>query len=193
MTNNDNIDIKKYKGVWVFTEIKDHEKVLDCSLELLTKGRELSEKLSEKLYSIVFGLNCEQYLPTIKKYGPDIILYSTRDDKTLKHYNNEIFVDLFQKLIDKYKPSIILFPSTEAGNDLSARLAQKFSTGLTAHCSDLDIIYYDDLKSNILLMKRPAFSGNVTATILCPKRRPQMATVQQGVFKKNGIKIHFLN
>lgn len=181
--------INDYKNVWVFTEIQDHERVLDGSLELLSKGRELANKLGEKLFSVVFGLNVKQYLPTIESFGPDVIIYNkeTTDPQTLKHYNSEIFPDLWEKLINQYKPAIILFPATEAGGDLAPRLAQRFNTGLTAHCSDLDIIEkkeYKEFGSKILLMKRPAFSGNMTASIICPKTRPQMATVQQGVFKK---------
>jgi electron transfer flavoprotein alpha subunit len=180
------MSVKENKGVWVFTEIKDHEKVLDGSLELLSKGREIADLLNEKLYSIVFSLDVEQYIPIIKRYGPDIIISNeeTEDPQTLKHYNGEIFPDMWEKLMKKYKPSIILFPSTEAGIDLASRLAQRFSTGLTAHCSGLEIVDSKDYGNQLLLMKRPGFSGNLTSFILCPKSRPQMATVQQGIFKK---------
>ncbi|MCP4760780.1 MAG: electron transfer flavoprotein subunit alpha/FixB family protein [archaeon] len=184
--NKDNKnELNDYSNVWVFTEIQDHERILDCALELLTKGRELADKINQKLYSIVFSLDVKQYLPIIEEYGPDVIIYNeeTKDPQTLKHYNGEIFTDLWLELINKYKPSMILFPSTEAGSDLAARLAQKLSTGLTAHCSNLDIIDSKEYGKNLLLMKRPAFSGNMTASILCPKTRPQMATVQQGIFK----------
>ncbi|MHA1340888.1 MAG: electron transfer flavoprotein subunit alpha/FixB family protein [Promethearchaeota archaeon] len=187
LNNINNLNsINTYKDVWVFTEIQDHERVLEGSLELLTKGRELAKKLNQKLYSIVFGLNVEQYLPEIEKYGPDVIIYNkeTEDPQLLKHYNGEIFPDLWEELIKQYKPSIILFAASEAGNDLAPRLAARFHTGLTSHCSDLDIIYSKEYKSHLLLMKRPAFSGNLSATIICPKTRPQMATVQQGVFEK---------
>lgn len=180
------MSVKENKGVWVFTEIKDHEKVLDGSLELLSKGRELADILNEQLYSVVFSLDVEQYIPIIKKYGPDVIISNeeTEDPQTLKHYNGEIFPDMWEKLMKKYKPSIILFPSTEAGTDLASRLSQRFSAGLTAHCSGLDIIDSKEYGNQLLLMKRPGFSGNLTSFILCPKLRPQMATVQQGIFKK---------
>jgi electron transfer flavoprotein alpha subunit len=186
MAQENSEKLRDYKDVWVSTEIQDHERVLDGSLELLTKGRELVSKLGQnsRLFSIVFGLEVEQYLPIIEEYSPDVIIYSTSKDKTLKHYNGEIFPAMWEELIKNYKPSIILFPATEAGSDLAPRLAQRFSTGLTAHCSDLDIIESKEYKGKILLMKRPAFSGNLSASIICPKTRPQLATVQQGVFEK---------
>src|SRR6056297_761116 len=170
--------------IFVFVEIKDHEKVLDASLEILTKAIELGEKKNFQVYGIVFGQNADQYLDRIKKYGPDAILFSTSNDKTLKHYNEEIFTDIWEKLIEQYKPSICLFPATEAGSDLAPRIAQRFETGLTAHCSEIDLVDMEEYGKNILLMKRPAFSGNMIASIICPKTRPQMATIQQGVFKK---------
>lgn len=180
MLKNETIS-SDYKGVWIFTEIQDHERVLVGALELLTKGRELASKLGEKLFAVVFGLEVEQYLPTIEKYGPDYIIYSS--SPSLKHYNGEIFPDMFTDLIKTYKPSIILFPCTEAGRDLAPRLAWRFKTGLTSHCSDLDIVDSKENGSKTLLMKRPAFSGNMVASILCPKTKPQLATVQQGVFQ----------
>jgi electron transfer flavoprotein alpha subunit len=168
--------------VWVFTEIQDHERVLDGALELLSKGREIADTLGTKLYAVVFALDAEQYLPLIEKYGPDVILYCS--DRGLKHYDSQIFPDLYTGLIEQYRPSIVLFPSTEAGADLAPRLAQRFSTGLTSHCTGLSISTSDDYKRPLLVMKRPAYSGNAIATVICPHTLPQMATVQQGVFDK---------
>jgi electron transfer flavoprotein alpha subunit len=173
--------LEQWQNIWVFTEIQDHERVLEGSLELLTKGRELATKLNQKLVAIVFGIDIEQYLPIIASYGPDLIIYS--NDPKLKHYNGEIFPDMWTDLIKQYKPSIILFPSTESGRDLAPRLAWRFKTGATAHCCELDIIDSQDYKVKLLLMKRPAFSGNLLASILCPYTRPQIATVQQGIFQ----------
>jgi electron transfer flavoprotein alpha subunit len=179
-----------FEGIWIFIEIKDHEKILDGSLELLTKGRELADKLDEKLYAIVLGLEVQKYLPEIEEYGPDFIIHNkeTEDPQTLKHYNGEIFPEILSDLIKKHKPSIFLFPATEAGGDLASRLAYRFSTGCTAHCSNLDIINSEKYGNNLLLMIRPGFSGNLTTFILCPYTRPQMATIQQGVFKKRKSK-----
>lgn len=171
--------------VWVFTEIQDHERVLDGALELLTKGREIADTLGGKLYAVVLALGAEQYLPVIERYGPDVILYCS--DNHLKHYDSQIFPDLYTGFIEKYRPSIILFPSTEAGADLAPRLAQRFATGLTSHCTGLSITYSDEYERFLLVMKRPAYSGNAIATVVCPRTLPQMATVQQGVFDKKEI------
>ncbi|MBN1495135.1 MAG: electron transfer flavoprotein subunit alpha/FixB family protein [Spirochaetes bacterium] len=173
------------RDVWVFTEIQDHERVLDGALELLTKGREIADAQGSKLYSIVFALDAEQYLPAVEQFGPDVILYCS--DRALKHYDSQIFPDLYAGLIEKYRPSIVLFPSTEAGSDLAPRLAHRFSTGLTSHCTGLSIMRFDEYDRSLLVMQRPAYSGNAIATVICPHTLPQMATVQQGVFDRKEI------
>ena len=131
--------------VWVFTEIQDHERVLDGALELLTKGREIADTLGSKLCAVVFALDAEQYLPVIERYGPDVILCCS--DRGLKHYDSQIFPDLYTGLIEKHRPAIVLFPSTEAGADLAPRLAQRFSTGLTSHCTGLSIMDSDEYRT----------------------------------------------
>jgi electron transfer flavoprotein alpha subunit len=171
--------------VWVFTEIQDHERVLDGALELLCKGREIADTLGVKLCAIVFALDAEQYLPVVERHGPDTIFYCS--DRALKHYDSQIFPDLYTGLIEKHRPSIVLFPSTEAGADLAPRLAQRFATGLTSHCTGLSIMDSEEHGKGLLVMKRPAYSGNAIATVICPRTRPQMATVQQGVFDKKEI------
>jgi electron transfer flavoprotein alpha subunit len=174
--------------VWVFTEIQDHERVLEGALELLSKGREIARTLGGRLCAVVHALDAEQYLPLIERYGPDVILYCS--DRTLKHYDSQMFPDLYERLIREHRPSIMLFPSTEAGTDLAPRLAQRFSTGLTSHCTDLSVMDSEAYGPGLLVMKRPAYSGNAIATVLCPHARPQMATVQQGVFDKKEIPGH---
>lgn len=182
MISGDQTDMQGYRDVWVFAEIQDHERVLDGALELLSKGREIADTLGAKLYAVVFALDAEQYLPVVERYGPDAILFCS--DRALKHYDSQIFPDMYTRLIREYRPSIVLFPSTEAGTDLAPRLAQRFGTGLTSHCTGLSIMNSDVHGKGILVMKRPAYSGNAIATVVCPHRRPQMATVQQGVFDK---------
>ena len=176
------INADEYSGVCVFAEIQDHEKVLDGALELLTKGRILADTLGEKLYAIVMGLDAEQYLPDVLAYCPDVIICCS--DKRLKHYDSEIFPEIASRITEKIKPSIMLFPGTEAGGDLAPRLAWRFETGLTSHCTDLDIVHSEQYCRDLLLMKRPGFSGNMIASIICPYKRPQLATVQPGVFEK---------
>jgi electron transfer flavoprotein alpha subunit len=174
-----------HKDIWVFTEIQDHERVLEGALELLGKGREMADTLGVKLCAVVLALDAEQYLPVVEQYGPDMILYCSSG--SLKHYDSQIFPEIFTRLIHEYKPSIMLFPSTEAGTDLAPRLAQRFSTGLTSHCTDLSIMDSETHGKGLLVMKRPAYSGNAIATVICPRTRPQMATVQQGVFDKKEV------
>ncbi len=176
---------QQHRGIFVFTEIQDHERVLEGALELLTRARALADRLDEKLYAVVLALDAEDYLDEIDEYGPDVILYGSHRD--LKHYDSEIFPDIFEELISTYRPSILLVPSTEAGNDLAPRMSNRFHTGLTAHCTELDIIDSDTYGPGLLLMKRPAFSGNMMASILCPEKRPQIATVQPGVMKRQKV------
>jgi len=170
------------RDVWVFAEIQDHERVLEGALELLTRGRELADALGSRLIALVFALDAEQYLPAIERHGPDAILCCSHP--ALKHYDSQIVPDMFADLIAERWPSIVLFPSTEAGCDLAPRLAQRFATGLTSHCTDLSIMDHPDYGPGLLVMKRPAYSGNAIATVICPHARPQMATVQQGVFER---------
>ena len=123
----------KCRDVWIFAEIQDHERVLEGAFELLSKGRELADELGERLCAVVCALEAEQYLPDIARYGPDVIFCCS--DPALKHYDSELFPDLWSGLIREHRPSIVLFPATEAGGDLAPRLAQRFTTGLTSHCS----------------------------------------------------------
>ena len=169
-------------GIFVFVEIQDHERVLEGALEMMTRARQLADELNEKLYALVLALDAEEYLDEIEEYGPDVVLYCS--DPALKHYNNEIFPEMFEELITEYRPSILLVPSTEAGNDLAPRMSHRFHTGITAHCTSLEIIDSEEYGKNLLLMKRPAFSGNMVASILCPETRPQIATVQPGVLNR---------
>jgi len=181
--DRENSEVGTWKGVMVFTEVQDHERILEGSLELLSCGRKLAERLGGEVSAVLMGLDAEQYLPEVERFGPDKIFCCSH--RALKHYDSQIFPDMFTALIREHRPSIVLFPASEAGSDLAPRLAQRFSTGLTAHCTGLEIIDSEEHGQGLLLMKRPAFSGNVTAEIICPHARPQMATVQPGVFRKD--------
>ena len=173
---------RNHRDVWVYAEIQDHERVLEGALELITRGRELADTLGERLCALVFALGAEEYLPVIERYGPDRIICASHP--ALKHYDDRIVPDLLTGLIREHRPSIVLFPATEAGADLAPRLAARFGTGLTAHCTDLSIGDFPDYGEKLLVMERPAYGGNAIATVVCPHARPQMATVQQGVFEK---------
>ncbi|MGV9198529.1 MAG: electron transfer flavoprotein subunit alpha/FixB family protein [Promethearchaeia archaeon] len=172
------------QGVWVFTEIKDHVKVHPCALEILTKARELADELDQDLVAVTLALEAEQYLDKIKEYGPDKIIYLSHQD--LKHYHERIFTKLVYDLIQEYKPSIFLFPSTEAGNALAARVAFKCRTGLVSDVYDLALT--DDEGKNLLLTDKPAYGGNIHVKIVCPNTRPQMCTITPGTFKKEKLR-----
>ncbi len=180
-------NIQDYKDVWVFTEIKDHVKVHECALQILGKGRELADKLGQKLVAIVLALEAEQYLPTIEEHGVDKIIYMSHVD--LKHYHEKIFTDLVFKLIQEHKPSIFLFPSTEAGNALAARIAYRCRTGLVSDVLNLELS--DDYGNNLLLTDKPAYSGTIRGffvQIITPNTRPQMCTITTGTFQKQKLK-----
>lgn len=177
-------NVKEFKNVWVFTEIKDHVKVHDCALEILGKGREIADKLKQKLVAIVLALDAEQYLPVIEEHGVDEIIYLSHND--LKHYHEQIFTQLVFDLVQKYKPSIFLFPSTEAGNAFAARLAYRCRTGLVSDVLNLEL--NAEHGDNLLLTDKPAYGGNVLVKIICPDTRPQMCTITTGTFHKKKLK-----
>ena len=177
-------DIIDYQDVWVFTEIKDHVEVHECALEILSKAREIADQIGQKLVAIVLALEAEQYLPKIEEYGVDKIIYLSHND--LKHYHERIFTSLIYDLIDQYNPSIFLFPSTEAGNALAARLAYRCRTGLVSDVLNLELS--DDYGNNLLISDKPAYLGNVLVKIICPTTRPQMCTITMGTFQKKKLK-----
>jgi len=175
--------LNTYKDVWVFIEIKDHVQVHDCALEILGKAREIADKLGQRLVGILLALDAEQYIPTIEEHGVDKTIYISHSD--LKHYQERIFTDLIFDLIKKDKPSIFLFPSTEAGNALAARLAYRCRTGLVSDILNLEL---KKEENNLLISDKPAYLGDIIVKIICPETRPQMCTVTMGTFQKNRLK-----
>ncbi|MBY9006801.1 MAG: electron transfer flavoprotein subunit alpha/FixB family protein [Candidatus Lokiarchaeota archaeon] len=176
-------NLNEYNDVWVFTEIKDHENVNNCALEILGKAREIADQLNQKLVAIVLAYEADKYFSTIKNYGVDKIIFINHID--LKHYHEKIFPELIFNLIKKYQPSIFLFPSTEASSALSARLAYQCQTGLVNNALNLEL---DKKKNNLLLTDKPAYGGNYSVKIVCPKTRPQMCTITTGTFQKKESK-----
>jgi len=173
-----------YRDVWVFIEIKDHVEVHECALEILGKAREIADQLDQKLVAIILALDAEQYLSTVEEYGVDKIIYLSHID--LKHYHEQIFPTLIFNLVEKYKPSVFLFPSTEAGNSLAARIAYRCHTGLVSDVLNLELS--DEYGNNILIGDKPAYLGNILVKIICPNTRPQMCTITMGTFQKKKLK-----
>ncbi len=172
-----------YKDIWVFTEIKDHVKVHDCALEILGKGREIADKLGQNLVAVMLALDAEQYISVIEEHGADKIIYMSHPE--LKHYHERIFTKIVHEFVEEYKPSIFLFPSTEVGNALAARIAYRCKTGLVSDVLNLELS--DEYGENLLLTDKPAYGGNIHVKIICPNTRPQMCTITMGTFKKTLI------
>lgn len=173
---DNDFDISLYKDVWVFGEQKDGE-VSNVALELLGEGRKLADQLHVKLAAVLLGDNVEQTAKKLITYGADEVYLV--DHPSLKNFNDESYSDIFVQLISKYKPEIVLLGATTYGRSLAPRAASRLNTGLTADCTKLEI----DVEKRLLLQTRPAFGGNLMATIICPNHRPQMSTVRPKVMK----------
>ncbi|MBM4762851.1 electron transfer flavoprotein subunit alpha/FixB family protein [Bacillus sp. B15-48] len=170
------MDFQDYQGVWVFIEENDGE-IASVSLELLGAGRKLAEKRGVELSGILIGENIKSLAKTVIEYGADTVY--VYDNPIFKHYRTESFMKALLECSNKYKPEIILFGATSTGKDLASAVATDMPTGLTADTTELDV----EEDTGLLLASRPAFGGNIMATILCKKYRPQMATVRAKVMK----------
>lgn len=170
------INIKDYKGVWVFIEQKKG-KVQSVSYELLGKAQELAKELSTDVSAVLIGNNLEDQLNELIWHGADNIYLVEAQE--LANFQDEPYTNVLIKLIEKYKPEILLSGATTIGRSLISRVAIKINAGLTADCTGLDI----DKEKRMLLQTRPAFGGNIMATITTPNHRPQMATVRHKVMQ----------
>ncbi len=166
--------IGDFRGVWVVAEQRGGE-MHGVSYELLGKGRELADTLGTTLGAILIGSGVEDLAPDLIAHGADTVYVA--DDPALTHYLDEPYAAVVASLIDEHKPEIVLTGATSTGRSLIPRVAISVRSGLTADCTGLAI---DDEKG-LLLQTRPAFGGNIMATIVCPDHRPQMATVRHKV------------
>ncbi|EKQ51807.1 MULTISPECIES: electron transfer flavoprotein subunit alpha/FixB family protein [unclassified Clostridium] len=171
------MNIADYKGVWVFAEQREGE-LQKVSLELLGEGRRIADELGVKLTALLLGNNIEALAKTLAEHGADEVLVA--DDKNLEHYTTDAYTKVICDLANERKPGILFVGATFIGRDLGPRIAARLSTGLTADCTSLAV----EGENGDLLATRPAFGGNLMATIACPEHRPQMATVRPGVFAK---------
>lgn len=174
--DSSSIDKSAYKGIWIFGEQKNGE-VSGVALELLGEGRKLADQLKVGLAAVLMGDKVEPAAKKLISYGADDVYLV--DDPSLKHFNDESYADIFVQLIAKYKPEIVLIGATTYGRSLAPRAASRLNTGLTADCTRLRI----DKEKRLLVQTRPAFGGNLMATIICPDHRPQMCTVRPKVMK----------
>lgn len=172
------MNLKDYKDVYVFAEQRDG-KIQNVALELLGKARELADANKEKVVAILLGKGIKEEAKTLIAHGADKVLVV--DNDLLKDYLTEPYTEAITQIIKEQKPSILLIGATTIGRDLGPRVSARNVTGLTADATKLEI---SDDEAHEFRMTRPAFGGNLMATILCKDNRPQMSTVRPGVMQK---------
>lgn len=161
--------------VWVFIEEHDGD-VMNVSWELLAEGRTLADKIDDDLVALVIGEDVDDVAEEAIQRGADRVLVA--DDPVFEPYRADPYGSQFRHMVEERNPSIVLIGGTHTGRDFAGRVAVPTWAGLTADVTELDVE-----EDGLLLAKRPAFGGNVLATIVCEEHRPQMATVRAGVFE----------
>ena len=169
------LDPSEYSDVWVFIEQHDGE-VMNVSWELLNEAKRLTEKTGDDLVALVIGEDVDDVAEEAIARGADRVLVA--DDPIFEPYRADPYGAQFRAMVDEYKPSIALIGGTHTGRDFAGRVAVPTHAGLTADVTEIDV---DD--DGILQARRPAFGGDVLATIICEEHRPQMATIRPGVFE----------
>lgn len=169
------VTLSDYKGIWVITE-HDGKKVIPVTFELLGEASKLAQKRNTYVGAVLLGNNVKEMANELAAYGADKVYLC--ESPVLEHYRTEPYSEVIIDMVQKFKPEVILSGATTQGRDLAGSIATKLETGLTADCTGLEI---DETTGN-LLQTRPAFGGNIMATILCPNTRPQMSTVRPKVF-----------
>ena len=176
-TSMKNVDISLYHGVWVYAEQRGG-KLMNVAIELLGEGRKLADEIGTELCAVLVGSECDDLVDELFAYGAEKVYYANNPE--LKNYTTDGYTAAVYRAVLKYKPEIVLYGATHIGRDLAPSVAVKCGTGLTADCTKLDI----DPETKGLRQTRPAFGGNLMATIICPNHRPQMSTVRPGVMAK---------
>ena len=171
------MNLQDYKGVYVFIEQRDNH-IQNVSLELIGKGKELADKRNTDVTAVIVGKGVNSLTDTLSHFGADNVIVIEND--RLEKYMTEPYTKALYEVVEAKKPEIMLFGATSIGRDLAPRVSARVHTGLTADCTGLEI----DEEAGHLLMTRPAFGGNIMATIICKEFRPQMATVRPGVMQK---------
>lgn len=176
-TKEVSMDKTQYKDVWVYMEVSDGQP-RNVGLELVGAGRKLADAMGQKLAAVIIGHEVTGISKEAFAAGVDQVYLVEAPE--LAHYSTDGYTAVFIDLIEIYKPSVILLGATNDGRDLSPRIACRVGTGLTADCTDLGI----DEGTGLVAWTRSTFGGNIMATILCPKHRPQMGTIRPSVFKR---------
>ncbi len=177
------IEVNPAGELWIFAE-QHRGKLEETPLELMSKGRQLADALNVKLAAVLLGQRCEGFIDRLSHYGADKVYLA--EHPLLEHYQTNSYARVISDLIHKHKPQIVLYGATPCGRDLAPRIASAVKAGLTADCTDLQIGDHEVKKTgqvykNLLFQVRPAFGGNIIATIINFDRWPQMATVREGV------------
>ncbi len=178
-------------NIIVFIET-DNGKVCDVSLELLTKARGLAAQLNVDVEALLIGSKVKGLVPELYKYGAKKVHLA--DNPALEFFRTLPYTAIALTVFNEEQPQIALFGATTIGRDLAPRVSSALKSGLTADCTSLEIGDHDDPKlgksfKNLLYQIRPAFGGNIIATIVNPEHRPQMATVREGVMKKEELEV----
>lgn len=168
---------QEYKDVWIFAEQREG-KLTKVAAELVGKGRLIAQSLGAKTVAVLLGKDVSGLAQDLVAYGADEVLVA--EHELLERYTTDAYAKVFCDLARERKPEIVLVGASFMGRDLGPRVAARLVTGLTADCTGLEI----DAESRNLMMTRPAFGGNLMATIECAEHRPQMATVRPGVFER---------
>ena len=175
------MDKKDYKNVFVFAEQREGV-IQPVAFELLGKARDLADVLGEKVVAMFLGCGIKQQAQTLIEMGADEVIVA--DCPELKDYLSEQYSQAVYQIIEDRKPSIVLYGATTIGRDMAPRLACRLRAGLTADCTKLEVCPAKEEGFMDLHSTRPAFGGNLMATIVCPNTRPQMSTVRPGVMQK---------
>ncbi len=171
------VDISKYKDIWVYAEQRQGE-LAPVVIELLGEGRKLADVKGIKLNAILVGNEVDHLVDELYSYGAETV-YFCKDSK-LENYTTDGYSKVICDAINEYRPEIFMIGATHIGRDMAPRIASRLNTGLTADCTKLEI----DEEDGKIKQTRPAFGGNIMATIICPDNRPQMSTVRPGVMDK---------
>ena len=169
----------KTKDLWVFVETNEDGTAKNVGIELLTPGKMMAGKQGGALVAVVIGNNVDEAVKAASEHGADKVIVV--DGPEYAHYTTDAYAIALCTLVEKYGPTSMLIGATNNGRDLGPRVSCRLHTGLTADCTALDV----DEESGNVAWTRPAFGGNLMATILCPDHRPQIGTVRPGVFKKS--------
>lgn len=174
------VDLSDYHGVWVFAEQREG-KLMPVVPELLGKGAQLAADIGTEVCAVLCGNKVESLADELIGWGANTVYLCQHE--ALEKYTTDGYAIAISQCIEQYKPEIVLYGATHIGRDLAPRLAAMVNTGLTADCTELEV----DPEDKKLMQTRPAFGGNLMATIVCPNHRPQMSTVRPGVMGKSAF------